>query len=94
MRRRTSSAASKRRWEHQFRDSGARMVGVRLSPAAATRLAELREHYACSDRDVIEGLLFGTVTVAAQSSVATVMREHGFSREEAEIIVNNGWNKP
>lgn len=88
-----STAASKRAWEQRFRRSGARMVGVRLSAVAADTLATLRTQHDCSDRDVIEGLLLGTIVVTTfASEVQRVMKEHGFNREEANLIVANGWN--
>ena len=90
-----TKAPAKRRWEQKFRSSGARMVGVRLSPAAASMLEALRRQHDCSDRDVIEGLLFGNVVVSSfQSEVTAVMHEHGFSRAEAQLIVENRWNSP
>lgn len=79
------TAESKRAWERKFRATGARMVGVRLSAVASDRLAELREMYDATDRDVIEGLLLGNIRPGERQLLA-IAAELGCSVAEAKLL--------
>lgn len=70
----------KREFERRFRARGARIIGIRLSSASAQKLADLKELHGCSDRDVIEGLLLGTL----DPEVIATAEKLGVSRSEAQ----------
>lgn len=53
----------KREHELRNREKGGRLVGVRLGPATYSLLRELCDLHACTTRDVVEGLLLGTITL-------------------------------
>lgn len=76
-------------WENRFRARGAKFISVRLSPAAAQRLAALMEENNCSTRDAVEGLLLGNVPTLPDV-IARAMREHGLSEAEARYVIANG----
>lgn len=51
----------RRAYEQRARTRGNGMVTVRLSPGANRMLQAICEQYQCTSRDVVEGLLLGTV---------------------------------
>lgn len=65
--------------------AGGSFVDVRLSKASEDNLTAMTIKYGCSRRDVIEGLLLGTLTVA---SVANEMERQrlGMSEEEHRLF--------
>lgn len=68
--------------EIRWRDQGNARLTMRMSRAANQQLDLIAGRNKCSRRDVIEGLLLGTIA-ASSDSVAKVMREQGLSAVEA-----------
>lgn len=76
------TAKADRAREIRWKDQGNARLTMRLSRVANQQLDLIASRNRCSRRDVIEGLLLGTIA-AASDSVATVMREQGLSAVEA-----------
>jgi len=78
----------KQRWERKFRASGAAIVVTRLSPPAMAALTALCEEFGCNRKDVIEGLLLGTIRQSAtHTGITTAMDTFGATREEAAAML-------
>lgn len=75
-----------RRSEARFEAKGGGRYHVRLSPGANRMMRAICEHYGCTARDVVEGLLLGNV----QPVTARAMVEHGLSPAEALAFVEAG----
>ena len=81
-------AKDRQRWERKFQESGARIVTLRLSPAAMAVLNLLCCEFDCNRKEAIEGLLLGSITGStAHAKVAHAMQAFGASREEAAAMV-------
>lgn len=79
-----TAAADRARWERRFREAGAAIVTMRLSPAAMSALSALCTEFGCNRKDVIEGLLLGTIKQSAtHASIDRKMRDLGATRGEA-----------
>lgn len=70
--------------EKRWREEGNARLTMRISGAADRVIDHLASIHRCSRRDVIEGLLLGTITKnQIPTAVSQAMREHGLSYSEA-----------
>lgn len=73
-----------RGFERRAKERGQRIVTARLGPVAYAKLRSICDVHNCTVRDVIEGFLFGNLTIRHSQLV----QEHGFSRQEAEVFLS------
>lgn len=89
---RQPSPKAKRAFEVRWLEAGNLQFSLRLRRGAANKLDQLSILYGTTRRDVIEGLLLGTIkphhferhnSRDVELAIASAMREHSLCREEA-----------
>lgn len=72
--------------EERWKDAGNSRLTMRISRKAEKVIQVLQEVHRCTRRDVVEGLLLGTISIRLTAQ-QELMRDHGLSVEEAKYFL-------